>query len=59
MFHIQLHYIREIKSVSKLAVKRVIVFRNGVHVSVHRTAKPACYVVLRREGHLKHIKYAM
>jgi metal-dependent HD superfamily phosphatase/phosphodiesterase len=52
-------YIREIKSVSKMAVKRVIVFCNGVHVSVHRTAKPAYCVVLRLVGHLTDIKYAM
>jgi hypothetical protein len=48
-------YVREIKSVSKVSVKRIIVFRNAVHVSVHWTAKSAFYVVFRRVSHLKYI----
>jgi hypothetical protein len=48
--------VREIKSVSKLAVQRIVVFRNGVHVSVCRTGKPEFYAVPRCVTHLKDMK---
>ena len=49
-------YVREIKSACKYAMQRVVVFRNGIHVSVYRGAKPAFYVITRSVSHLKHIK---
>ena len=49
-------YVREIKSACQYAVKRVVVFRNGIHVSVYGSAKPAFYVIARCVSHLKHIK---
>jgi hypothetical protein len=48
-------YVREIKSGCKYAVQRVVVFCNGIHVSVYRVAKPAFYVITRGDSHLKHI----
>ena len=49
-------YVREIKSACQYAVQRIVVFRNGIHVSVHRSAKPAFYVITRCVSHLKHMK---
>jgi hypothetical protein len=52
-------YVREIKSVCKLAMKRVIVFCNGVHLSPLQTGNPTFRVAFWCIGYLEDIKYAM
>jgi hypothetical protein len=54
--NVSYQYVREIKSACQYAVQRVVVFRNRIHLSVYRSAKPAFYVITRCVSHLKHIK---
>lgn len=53
---LSMFYVREIKSLCKYSVQRVIVFRNRILISVHRRAQPAFHVVIRCVSHLQHIK---
>jgi hypothetical protein len=48
--------VREIKYISKLAMQRVVILGNGVHVSVYWTTEPAFDVVPRCVDHLKGAK---